>query len=96
MDTNTLFSVRNKVVLVTGGAKGIGRMISEGFVRGGAKVYISSRDAAACDAAVAELNALGKESGGSAVAIPADFYKESECKRLAAEIASKEESEFCF
>jgi len=47
------------VVLVTGGAKGIGRMISEGFVTNGAKVYISSRDAKACEKACQELNALG-------------------------------------
>ena len=46
-------------MLVTGGAKGIGRMISEGFVASGAKVYISSRDAAAGEKAVSELNAMG-------------------------------------
>ncbi len=50
---------QDKVVLVTGGAKGIGRMISEGFVANGAKVYISSRDAQACEQACKELNALG-------------------------------------
>ena len=52
---------KGKVVLVTGGAKGIGRMISEGFVTNGAKVYISSRDAKACGQACRELNALGKD-----------------------------------
>lgn len=62
-------------------------MISEGFVQNGAKVYISSRDAKACDKAVQELNALGR---GSAVAIPADFYKEEDCKKLAEEIAKRE------
>jgi len=34
-------------------------MISEGFIAAGAKVYISSRDAKACDQAVKQLNALG-------------------------------------
>ncbi|EOD45802.1 putative short chain dehydrogenase reductase family protein [Neofusicoccum parvum UCRNP2] len=91
MDVSNLFSVKGKVVLVTGGAKGIGRMISEGFVTNGAKVYISSRDAKACDAAVAELNKAGAASGGTAHAIPADFYKEEDCKKLADELAKREE-----
>lgn len=90
MDVSNLFGVKGKVVLVTGGAKGIGRMISEGFVTNGAKVYISSRDAKACDAAVAELNKAGQASGGSAHAIPADFYKEEDCKKLADELAKRE------
>ena len=37
-------------------------MISEGFVANGAKVYISSRDAKACEQACKELNALGMSS----------------------------------
>jgi nitroimidazol reductase NimA-like FMN-containing flavoprotein (pyridoxamine 5'-phosphate oxidase superfamily) len=64
-------------------------MISEGYVTNGATVYISSRDAKACEKAVQELNAIGR---GKAYAIPADFYKEEECKRLAEEIAKRESS----
>ncbi|MHC8380552.1 SDR family oxidoreductase [Pseudomonas sp. LB3P14] len=56
---NTLFSVEGKVALVTGGAQGMGRMIAEGLVRAGAKVYISSRKADICQAAVQDLSALG-------------------------------------
>ncbi|KAF9891943.1 hypothetical protein FE257_002906 [Aspergillus nanangensis] len=87
MDSQSLFNVKGKVVLVTGGAKGIGRMISEGYVANGATVYISSRDAKACEEACNELNALGK---GKAYWIAADFYKEEEIKRLAAELAKRE------
>lgn len=56
---NVSDTYQDKVVLVTGGAKGIGRMISEGFVANGARVYISSRDVKACEQACKELNALG-------------------------------------
>lgn len=64
-------------------------MISEGFVTNGAKVYISSRDAKSCDQAVKELNALGK---GTAHAIPANFYTEDDCKKLAEELGKRESS----
>lgn len=77
------------MVLVTGGAKGIGRMISEGYVTNGATVYISSRDAKACEQAAKELNALGK---GKAYAIPANFYKLEEVNRLAEELGKRESS----
>lgn len=78
------------MVLVTGGAKGIGRMISEGYVANGATVYISSRDAKACDQAVNEMNALGK---GKAHAIPANFYNYEDVKKLADELAKRESSQ---
>ncbi|KAF2234079.1 oxidoreductase [Viridothelium virens] len=87
MDVSNLFNVKGKIVLVTGGAKGIGRMISEGFVTNGATVYISSRDARSCDQACTELNSLGR---GKAIAIPADFYKEADVKKLAEEFGKRE------
>lgn len=77
-------------MLVTGGAKGLGRMISEGFVRNGCKVYISSRDAKACDQAATELTSIGQSSAGSAISLPADLSSLDECRRLVAEISSRE------
>lgn len=67
-------------------------MISEGFVANGAKVYISSRDAGACDRAAAELSALpsAAASSGSAVSLPADLSSADECQRLASELAARE------
>ena len=43
MKLEELFSVKDKIVLVTGGSRGIGEMIAEGFLSNGAKVYITSR-----------------------------------------------------
>lgn len=82
----SLFSVSGKTALVTGGSRGIGLMIARGLVGAGAKVYVSSRNAAACEEAVRELSALGE-----AIALPADLSQAEECHRLAAEIAEREE-----
>jgi len=64
-------------------------MISEGYVRAGAKVYISSRDAKSCEEACEQLNKMGP---GNAAAIPADFYKEEDCKKLVEELGRREKS----
>jgi 2-deoxy-D-gluconate 3-dehydrogenase len=65
-----LFSVSGKVVLVTGGSRGIGEMIAAGFLANGAKVYISSRKADVCDATAERL---AKQYGGTCVSLPADL-----------------------
>ncbi len=80
-----LFSIRGKVALVTGGSRGIGLMIARGFVEAGARVYVSSRKAAACEEVARELSA-----GGECHALPADLSTQAECDRLAADLASRE------
>ncbi|KAH8120183.1 NAD-binding protein [Phellopilus nigrolimitatus] len=87
LGVNSLFSVQDKVVLVTGGSRGIGKMIAAGFVKNGAKVYISSRSAKDCDATSKELSEMGP---GKCIAIPADMQKLSEVDRLVHEIGSRE------
>jgi NAD(P)-dependent dehydrogenase (short-subunit alcohol dehydrogenase family) len=78
---DSLFDVSSKTVLVTGGSRGIGRMIAAGFAERGAKVYISSRKEA-------ELRATAEEIG--ATALPGDLSTEAGAVALAAEIAERE------
>jgi NAD(P)-dependent dehydrogenase (short-subunit alcohol dehydrogenase family) len=66
-----LFDVRGRVAIVTGGTRGIGRAIAEGFVCGGAKVVVGSRKAEACRETEKELRELASATGGDAVALPA-------------------------
>ena len=82
-----LFSVAGKVALITGGSRGIGLMIAKALVAAGAKVYLSSRKAAVCDQAAAELAALGE-----CHSLPADLSKMSEVERLASVFGEREQA----
>jgi NAD(P)-dependent dehydrogenase (short-subunit alcohol dehydrogenase family) len=56
---NDVFSLKGRTALVTGGTRGIGRMIAQGFLEQGAKVYISGRSSERAEAAARELSAFG-------------------------------------
>jgi NAD(P)-dependent dehydrogenase (short-subunit alcohol dehydrogenase family) len=84
MDTTNLFRLDGRIALVTGGSRGIGKMIAAGFIAQGAKVYVSSRKADACFAAAEEL-------GPNCVALPQDVSTVAGCKALAAQLAEHEE-----
>jgi NAD(P)-dependent dehydrogenase (short-subunit alcohol dehydrogenase family) len=84
-----LFSVAGKTVLVTGGSRGIGLMIAQGFVSAGAQVVISSRKAEACVAAAAQLSASGSSTGGSCAAMPADLSGAGGVDELAAGVRER-------
>jgi NAD(P)-dependent dehydrogenase (short-subunit alcohol dehydrogenase family) len=87
MTASSLFDIAGKTALVTGGSRGIGLMIAEGFVDAGAKVYISSRKADVVADVAAQLS-----KKGTCIGIPADLSTEAECRRLAEAIAAREAS----
>jgi NAD(P)-dependent dehydrogenase (short-subunit alcohol dehydrogenase family) len=83
-----LFSLQGRVALVTGGSRGIGKMIAAGFLsQGAAKVYITARKAGPCEATAKELTA---EYGGECVALPIDISTLAGIEMLAAEIKKRE------
>jgi NAD(P)-dependent dehydrogenase (short-subunit alcohol dehydrogenase family) len=84
---NDLFSLQGRTALVTGGSRGIGRMIAAGFLAQGAKVYISSRKAAACDDTARELSSIGP-----CMSLPADVSTVEGARALAAAYAAREAS----
>jgi len=78
-----LFSVSGKTVFISGGSRGIGAMLAEGFVNAGAKVIISARKAAELHARCAHLQTLG-----DCTAIEADLSSQQGVEALAAAIKS--------
>jgi NAD(P)-dependent dehydrogenase (short-subunit alcohol dehydrogenase family) len=82
--TTDLFSIAGKTALVTGGTRGIGRMIAEGFIDAGATVYISARKADVVEQVATELSAKG-----TCIGLPADLSTEAECRRLADELGTR-------
>ena len=83
-----LFSLRGRIALVTGGSRGIGKMIAAGFLsQGAAKVYITARKAAACEATAKELSAA---YDGECIALPIDISTNAGIETLAGEITKRE------
>ncbi len=79
-----LFDLSGKNAVVTGGTSGVGMMMARGLLQAGARVWISSRKADACERAQQELSAFG-----TVFAIPADLSREDECRRLARAVTSE-------
>jgi 2-deoxy-D-gluconate 3-dehydrogenase len=80
-----LFSLTDRVALVTGGNGGIGLGMAEGFARAGAHVVLSGRDKAKADSALASLRTHGAE----AHFVEADVTDENACRSLVASAVEK-------
>jgi len=75
--------LRDKVVIVTGGAHGIGKAYCLGFAKGGSRVVVADIDGAAAERTASEI---GKDTGAQALALPVDVSNEDATKRMAAQI----------
>ena len=82
---DSLFDIRGKVALVTGGARGIGLMIARAYCERGVRVYVCSRKEAVCDAVAKELS-----EHGECFSLPADLSNIQEIERVSGVLAARE------
>lgn len=83
---STLFDVSNHVVLVTGGATGLGEMAAQGFVQNGARVFIASRKESELKKTTERLNSIGP---GKCEYIVADLKDKAGCDGLVNEVKKR-------
>lgn len=82
-----LFDISGKVAVVTGGANGLGRMIVEGLVKAGAKVYFTSRKESDAKEAESALSAHGQ-----CIGLVADLTTAEAVTALAANLREREKA----
>ena len=80
-----MFDLSGRVAVVTGGSRGIGRMIAEELVRRGVRVYITARNAEVCLQTASELSEFG-----ACIAIPNNLSTLDGVRELAAELKRRE------
>lgn len=82
----SLFSMQDKVCLVTGGSRGLGAFMAQGFLEAGAKrVYITARKAEACLNAAKELSQFGE-----CIPLPGDVSTADGVTQLVTELHKRE------
>ncbi|KAL1742188.1 hypothetical protein HDZ31DRAFT_66229 [Schizophyllum fasciatum] len=85
--SSSLFNVKDKIVLVTGGGSGIGKMMAAGFAQNGAKVYIAARKEKQLQEAVRDIQATAKGDVGYIVA---NISSKAGCDALISEFKKRE------
>jgi len=85
LDLKSLFNLEDKIALITGGSRGIGRMMAEGLLQAGASVYITARSKDVCQQTAEELGAFG-----ICKAIPADINDADQRQELVSRIRESE------
>ena len=88
MEIEKLFGIKGKVALVTGGSRGIGEMITAGFLANGVKVYISARKAPAL---IEKAKELSKKYNQECIPIPCDISSMEGIIELSKKLAEHEE-----
>ncbi len=88
MDFTRLFSLEGKIALITGGSRGIGKMLLEGYLAAGCeRVYITARKREQIAETQAEFEA---QYPGKVIGLPGDLSQMDEVKRLVAELSARE------
>ena len=80
MKIEDLFSVRGKVVVITGGSKGLGRAMALGFAEAGAHIVVASRKLEPCEVVADDVRSLGRR----ALAVSCHVGDWAQCEQLVA------------